>query len=119
MRIRSWVAVVVALGAVLVLSWASITGADGVGATLWWAVTGTFVAALVWRVVRRVVRRDESVNDAVRDTIAPGVRGLGEVQDLYLGRPDVGPVVFGSASGPVPELVVDRPDPLDETTWRV
>ena len=54
------------------------------------------------------------------ETVAPGVQGLDEVQADHPG-PDLSSVRSPTANEPEPvaELVVDRPDPLDEKTWKV
>jgi hypothetical protein len=51
--------------------------------------------------------------------VRPGVQGLGEVQDMYLGRSPVPPVTYGSDDGVVPMETTTRTDPLDDPAWTV
>jgi membrane protein implicated in regulation of membrane protease activity len=113
--VKGWVWLVLGAAVVALMSWAVLTGNDGAASTVYWVVLGVVLLLVVWRVVRAVLRPGESA----RAVVAPGMQGLAEVQDLYLGRQPVGPVAFGDEAGPVAELVVDRPDPLDEQVWRV
>lgn len=93
-------------------------------ATLWNAATdagwgvpldvvlyGSLPVAVVWRLVREATHHAPR---PVRRVVGPGVQGLGEVQDIYLGRPDVGPPTYAKPEGVVAEVVVDRRDPLDD-----
>ena len=115
MRVRGWVWP--ALGAVVigVMSWAVLTGNDGAFPAVYWGLFGLVVLLVMWRVVRAALRPGESPAAVV----APGMQGLAEVQNLTLGRPALGPVAYGNDAESVAELVVDRPDPLDEQVWRL
>ncbi|GMA23817.1 hypothetical protein GCM10025864_15760 [Luteimicrobium album] len=89
--------------------------------SVWGAVAsfflyGVFAVAVVWRVVREAVRKDPA---PVRRVVGPGMQGLGEVQDIYLGRKPLPPPVYAAPEGVVAEAVVDRPDPLDADVWVV
>lgn len=115
-----------------VLTWAIVSGTavvwvvllvrtSGMDGSPWAALAsffpfGVFVAAAVWRVVREEARRTAA---PVRRVLGPGVQGLGEVQDLYLGRRDVPPPTYAAPEGVVAEAVVDRRDPLDDPVWVV
>ena len=115
MRVWGWVWPALGAAVIGVMSWAVLTGNDGVFPTVYWAVFGLVVLLVLWRVVRAALRPGESATAVV----APGLQGLAEVQNVYLGRPALGPVAYGDDAEPVAELVVDRPDPLDEQVWRV
>ena len=115
MRVSSWVWVSAGAAVIAVLAWATLAGDDLVFGRVSLGVGVVGVGAVVWSVVRSAVRPDTSV----KRTVAPGMQGLGEVQDLYLGRTFTGPVTYGNEPEPVAELVVERTDPLDETTWKV
>jgi hypothetical protein len=115
MRVKGWVWLALGAAIIAVMSWAVATGSDLVSLSVYWVVVGGVVLLVLWRVVRAALRPGESA----RSVVAPGVEGLGEVQDMYLGRQSFGPVRYGDDSDPVAELVVDRPDPLDEQVWRV
>ncbi|MGC5165301.1 hypothetical protein [Luteimicrobium sp. DT211] len=95
--------------------------AQGADSPVWGAVAsyflfGVFAVAVVWRIVREAVRKTPT---PVRRTVGPGVQGLGEVQDLYLGRRDVPPPTYAAPEGVVAEAVVERRDPLDDPVWVV
>ncbi|MFC8731023.1 hypothetical protein ACFT5B_01010 [Luteimicrobium sp. NPDC057192] len=77
---------------------------------------GVFVVAVVWRIVREAARRTPT---PVRRTIRPGVQGLGEVQELYLGRKPLPPPTYAAPEGVVAEAVMERHDPLDDPVWVV
>jgi hypothetical protein len=47
----------------------------------------------------------------MRSSVGPAFDGLGDVQNIYLGRPDVGPVTYGSVGPPMTELTLDRIEP--------
>jgi hypothetical protein len=51
--------------------------------------------------------------------VRPGLQGLGEVQDIALGRSPVPPVTYGSDDGVVPMEITSRTDPLDDPVWTV
>ena len=98
-----------------------LVGRPGPDGSVWSAVPslflyGVFAAAVVWRIVREAVRRTPA---PVRRTVAPGVQGLGEVQELYLGRKPLPPPTYASPEGVVAEAVVERRDPLDDPVWVV
>jgi hypothetical protein len=112
------------------LTWAIVSGtvvvwlallfwtrnADG---SVWGAVAsfflyGVFLVAVVWRIVREAVRKDPA---PVRRVVGPGVQGLGEVQELYLGRKPIPPPTYAAPEGVVAEAVVEREDPLDAPVW--
>jgi hypothetical protein len=65
--------------------------------------------------VARMSRRTGHPSHAVR----PGMQGLGEVQDMYLGRKPVPPMTYATPEGVVAELSIWRSDPLDDPTWIV
>ena len=115
MRIRTWVWMTLAAAVLGVLVWDQLTRDGWVTAWMFWAVVGVFVVLVGWRVVRAVARP----GDSARRAIAPGVQGLDEVQGLSLGRPPAEPVTYGNEPRPVAELVLDRPDPLDDEVWLV
>lgn len=77
---------------------------------------GVFAVAVIWRIVREAVRRTPA---PVRRTVGPGVQGLGEVQELYLGRKPLPPPTYAAPEGVVAEAVVERRDPLDDPVWVV
>lgn len=112
---RSWIWFVAIAAMLGVLTWSTAVGNERVGTFAYWSGMGIVAVLVAWRVARALVRRGESA----REVVAPGMQGLDEVQGLYLGRPDVGPVSYGTEDRPVPGLVVDRPDPLDDKVWRV
>ena len=111
-----------------VKAWSVVTGVIALLALLVWSIfsgstLATFVvlgfyalfgAALVWRVVLGARR-----SIPVSRTLAPGLEGLGTVQDMYLGRKEVPLVTYGDADSTVAALVVDRTDPLDDPVWKV
>ena len=113
----TWAVVVVtAVVWVVLLVWKP--GTEG---SVWSAVPsfflyGVFAVAVVWRIVREAVRRAPT---PVRRTIGPGVQGLGEVQELYLGRKPLPPPTYAAPEGVVAEAVVERHDPLDDPVWVV
>jgi hypothetical protein len=110
MRVRRWL-IGAACAAVLVTAWL-IAVDSPYRAIPGYAVYGIAGIAVVVRVVR-TSRDTGHPSQAVR----PGMQGLGEVQDMYLGRKPVPPVTYGAPEGIVAELSVSRPDPLDEPTW--
>lgn len=106
--------VVVACAAfVAVESWLALSenphASVGVGA-LW----GLFFFLVAVRVVRSLVSRKAP---SLRQTITPGVQGLGEVQDMYLGRKPVPPVTYVALRGVETEQPVAYTDPLDDPVW--
>jgi len=105
--------VVAALGALAVLVWSILAG-SALATTVVVGLYVLFGVAVVWRLVSGARRSVPASR-----TLAPGLQGLDEVQGMYLGRPDLGPVSYGDAADPVASLVVDRPDPLDDPVWKV
>jgi hypothetical protein len=82
------------------------------GAVLWIAIPSFVVIRVV-----QISRRPPSSSSS--RTIRPGVQGLGEVQDMYLGRKPVPPVTYSSTEGVVAEVVDTRADPLNAAVWTV
>jgi hypothetical protein len=113
MRVRRWL-IVVACAAVLVTeSWLEAVGSD-YRVVVAYALYASFGIAAVVQVVR-MSRRTGHLSHAVR----PGMQGLGEVQDMYLGRKPVPPMTYAAPEGVVAELSIWRTDPLDDPTWIV
>lgn len=79
-----------------------------------WLVLGALVAL---RVLREAAR--PGAERPVRHTLAPGGRGLDEVQGIQLGRPPGLVVTYGDDEPTTAELVVPRTDPLDAGPWTV
>ena len=110
MRVRRWW---VGLGALILfglLVWFA-SRQSPMGAWLVYGGWGVVGAAIVVRAIR-----PEARGHRLRSGAGPAFDGLDEVQGIYLGRPDIGPVTYGS-EGPPPttELAFDRvePDPGD------
>jgi len=87
--------------------------------SVWGAVAsfflyGVFLVAVIWRIVREAARKHPA---PVRRVVGPGVQGLGEVQELYLGRKPLPPPTYAAPEGVVAEAVVERDDPLDVPVW--
>jgi len=100
---RCWVLVVVGWFGALV--WLNVTQ-DPAAATVLFAAWGLFVVAAVVQAVRR------AIHPPLGRTPGPVVTsGVDEVQGLFLGRPDLGPVEFGRSGPTETELVLDRPEP--------
>jgi hypothetical protein len=100
------------IGAVVVWgAWIVATQIAGREVPTWWAAmpTAAFVVLAVARGVREATR---ARSGAIRRTVGPGVQGLGEVQDIQLGRPTGLTVTYGSEPTSSTELVVDNVDPL-------
>lgn len=74
-----------------------------------------FVAVGAVAQIIRSQRRTGHPSQAVR----PGFQGLGEVQDMYLGRSPLPPVTYGSDDRVVPTEVSTHTDPLDDPVWTV
>ena len=113
MGVKAWSVVTAVVALLALLVWSILSGA----ALATFVVIGLYAlfgAALVWRLVLGARR-----SIPVSRTLAPGLHGLGTVQDMYLGRQEVPPVTYGDAAPTVPTLVVDRTDPLDEPVWKV
>lgn len=113
MRIVRWVA---GLGAValLVLAAPSLVTLRELP---WWAGLAPYALYAVLatvQVVRTVLR-----GAPARRAVAPGLQGLGDVQDMFLGRPQGLAVSYGSDEPQASALVVRRPDPLDAARWTV
>jgi len=111
--VKAWSVVTAVVALLALLVWSILSGA----ALATFVVIGLYAlfgAALVWRLVLGARR-----SIPVSRTLAPGLQGLGTVQDMYLGRQEVPPVTYGDAAPTVPTLVVDRTDPLDEPVWKV
>lgn len=66
----------------------------------------------------QLVRSGRSTGHPSR-ALRPGVQGLGEVQDMYLGRSPVPPVTYGSDDGVVPMEISTHTDRLDDPVWTV
>lgn len=113
MRSGRWVLVGACVTWFLLMAW--LIAIESEAATL--LVYGLYAVAIAVVVVRIARSRRRGASPA--DVIAPGLRGLGEVQDIYLGRRPVPPVTYAAPEGTVPELTMNRPDPLDEPVWLV
>lgn len=86
----------------------------------WWlgmVPAGVYVVLVALQAA--VSARRRGPGPGLRDTVAPGVQGLDEVQGLYLGRPQGLVVSYGSDEPTSTAMVVDRPDPLDQPTWTI
>jgi hypothetical protein len=102
----------VAVVVLAALEWDAATG-ETRGAWLYYALLGVCAVVVVVRAVRGHGRRRR------REAVAPALRGLGEVQDLYLGRPSVPAPTYASPEGVVAELSMPVRDPLDDPVWVV
>jgi len=76
-----------------------------VGTWLIYGAWGVVVVAVVARAMRPGAR-----GHRMRSSVGPTFHGLDETQ-TYLGRPDLGPVAYGSGGSPTPELTLDRIEP--------
>lgn len=85
------------------------------GPALVWVVSGGWAVLIAAMLIRARRPRDDA--HAVRAAVRPAVDSVGEMQNIYLGRPDLGPVTFGADGPPETELVVDPAthDPGDLT----
>ena len=113
MGVKAWWVVTAVVALLALLVWSILSGA----ALATFVVIGLYAlfgAALVWRLVLGARR-----SIPVSRTLAPGLQGLGTVQDMYLGRQEVPPVTYGDVGPTVAALVVDRTGPLDEPVWKV
>lgn len=113
MKTWRWVFVVVGLAAFVVTAVLISTESPYAAwfANAFWA----FVAVGAVAQMIRASRSSGHPSQAVR----PGLQGLGEVQDIALGRSPVPPVTYGSDDGVVPTQVSTRTDPLDDPVWTV
>jgi len=105
MRGRRWwigFVVVILLG---LLAWL-VSHQSPVGTWLTYGAWGVVVVAVVVRAMRPGAR-----GHRMRSSVGPAFDGLIEVQNLYLGRPDVGPVTYGSDGPPTTELALERTEP--------
>jgi hypothetical protein len=101
---KRWWVPVAFIAPCVVLAWLSVKGPlPGWITYAAWAVVAVSVVA------RAVGPRARG--HRVREAVGPVFGSVSEVQDIYLGRPDVGPVVYGSDGQPGTELVIDRTDP--------
>ena len=113
MRMKRWL---VTLGAAALLvgeSWLVAVGSSFLqyqAVALWIAIPSVVVFGVV-----HTSRRPSSP----MGTLRTGVQGLGEVQDMYLGRKPVPPVTYSSTDGVVAEVEDARADPLDAAVWVV
>lgn len=98
--------VVVGLGALVWLAAAQ----NPVGA---WLIYGAWAVLIGGMTVRAL--RPSSRGHRTRAALEPTVDGLNAYLNLYLGRPDLGPVAYGWAGPPATGLTLDRvePDPAD------
>ena len=113
MKTWRWVFVGVGLAAFVVLAILISTESPYAAwfANAFWA----FVAVGAVAQMIRASRSSGHPSQAVR----PGLQGLGEVQDIALGRSPMPPVTYGSDDGVVPTEVSTRTDPLDDPVWTV
>lgn len=113
MSLKAWSMVTAVVALLAVLVWSIFAGTVLATAVVsgFYALVG---AATLWRLVQGARRSVPAAR-----TLAAGMQGLGEVQDMYLGRPELAPVSYGDTADPVATLVVDRTDPLDDTLWKV
>jgi hypothetical protein len=109
MRGRRWWVPVAFVLPFAVLAWAAATQSS-VGT---WLVGGAWAVLIVAMTVRAM--RPAAREHRMRSGMGPALGGLGEVQDIYLGRPQLGPVAYGSEEPTGTQLIVDRaePDPRD------
>ncbi|WP_158274485.1 hypothetical protein [Cellulomonas sp. WB94] len=77
-----------------------------------------FWAFVVLGAIAQMIRSQRSTGHAA-PAVRPGFQGLGEVQDIALGRTPMPPVTYGSDDGVVPTEVSTRTDPLDDPVWTV
>ncbi|GAA2723047.1 hypothetical protein CAE01nite_13530 [Cellulomonas aerilata] len=105
MRVGRLLVSVACVGVLALMVWFALT--ENPAAT--WMVYGLYGAGAATFVVRAVRARRRGV--PVARSVAPALRGLGEVQDMSLGRPPVPPVTYASPVGTVAELVVAPPEP--------
>lgn len=98
---RSWsaVAFLVALG---ILVWLAATQSPATT----WLVFGAWTVLVVAVIVRAA--RPTARGHRTRAGMAVGLGGMDEVQGMLLGRPDGGPVTYGSSGPSEVGLVIDR-----------
>ena len=113
MRIRHWLIRIVCVAALMGQAALSLTQSPFVEVEF--KVLAPLIAVVV---VVQIVRSARRTGIATR-AIAPGVQGLGEVQDMYLGRLPVPAATYGKPEGVVAEATTAWRDPLAETTWIV
>lgn len=102
---RRWLVAVLLIAPFGVLAWLAAQQSS-VLTWLFFGAWGVLVVAMVVRGLRPGAR-----DHRVRTALAPAADGLETVQGIYLGRPDVGPVAYGSDDPPDVTLYVDTPDP--------
>ena len=109
MRIRRWWLGYTVVALFGLLTWSSWNQSP-IGA---WIVYGFWGVVFISVVVRAM--RPRAQGRRLQSGAGPAVQGMDEVQNMYLGRPDVGPTVYGSTGPPTTELTLDRtePDPGD------
>lgn len=107
MRTRWWVPLAFIAPCAL-LAWLSVSG---VWAT--WVVYAGWALVVGGLVVRAA--RPPARGHRVRAAAEPTFAAVDQMQNIYLGRPDLGPVAYGPEGPPSTGLVVDRadPDPAD------
>ena len=79
------------------------------GSTLTWVILGAW-GVLVLAVILRALRPDAR-GHRTRVALGPAADGFETVQGIYLGRPSIGAVTYGTDGPPDVTLVDDRPDP--------
>lgn len=96
---------------VVVMAGLAVLAADRSPGVAWivfsfWAI---IVLGFVIRGVAAALRRR-----SVRDAAGPAASAVDTYQNLYLGRKDLGPVVYGDETSPVAELTTDQRNPFEE-----
>lgn len=84
-----------------VLAWLSAAHGSAAG----WVVSGGWAVLIAAMLIRALRPREHG--HRVRAAVRPAVDSVGEMQDIYLGRPDLGPVSFGDDGPAATELVVE------------
>jgi len=102
---RRWLVVFLLIAPFGVLAWLAAQQSSVVT----WLFFGAWGVLIVGMVLRGL--RPGSRGHRVRTALAPAADGLEAFQGIYLGRPDVGPVAYGSDDAPDVTLHVDTPDP--------
>ena len=102
---RRWLVAVLLIAPFGVLAWLAAQQSS----VLTWLFFGGWAVLVVGMVLRGL--RPNARGHGVRTALAPAADGLETVQGIYLGRPDVGPVAYGSDDAPDVTLYVDTPDP--------
>ena len=109
MQVRRWTMVLAGVSSLGALAWlASQQSPAGT-----WVIAGIWVVMIASVLVRAM--RPGSRGHRLRAAAGPASNGLDEIQALYLGRPDVGSVAYGSSGPAANALALDRaePDPAD------